>query len=372
MPAIEFRSVDKTYADGTRAVVSLDLSIADGEFLCILGPSGCGKSSSLRMLAGLEGISGGDILVGGRRINDVPPHLRDMAMVFENYALYPHLDVFHNIAMPLTARRVASAEIRERVSEIAGVLRITDLLDKRPRILSGGQRQRVALGRALIRHPQVFLMDEPLGHLEAYLRVELRSEMRRLHDERGTTSVYITHDQQEAGAVADRIAVMSAGRLQQVGSLLDLLDRPVNRFVAEFVGEWPMNMMPASVAGAGGVPALRVGDAILPATAWQQARLRSLSPGEGEWELGCRPDDLEMVGPDTDGALRGRVVVVEPQGDTSVVVVDMAVGRIEVLVASAEAPAPGVAIGLRPDPARMHLFRSDGVNLFAGGGASDG
>src|ERR1700733_9910978 len=245
MPSIEFRSISKTYADGTPAVRDLDMSIGDGEFLCILGPSGCGKSSTLRMLAGLEKISTGELLVDGQRINDIPARQRDMAMVFENYALYPHLDVYHNIAMPLVARRTDNVEIRRRVMEVCDILSLSQQIHQHPKTLSGGQRQRVALGRALIRRPRIFLMDEPLGHLEAYMRVELRAEIRRLHEERRTTTVYITHDQEEAGAVADRIVVMEQGRVQQSGRLTDLIDSPTNRFVASFISEWPINMLPA-------------------------------------------------------------------------------------------------------------------------------
>src|SRR6516165_9762531 len=244
MPRVEFQNINKTYADGTRAVVDLDLIVQDGEFLCVLGPSGCGKSSTLRMLAGLESVSSGTILLDGHPINNVPPQARDMAMVFENYALYPHLKVFDNIAMPLLAQRRPRDEIRQRVKAVAELLRITEHLNKRPQALSGGQRQRVALGRAIVRRPRMFLMDEPLGHLEADLRVQLRAEVRRLHERLGATTVYITHDQEEAEAVSDRIAVMNAGRLQQIGSLLDLLDRPANRFVAEFIGSLPINVLP--------------------------------------------------------------------------------------------------------------------------------
>src|SRR5687768_16780719 len=260
MPRVEFRRVGKVYGDGTQAVADLDLVVHDREFLCILGPSGCGKSSTLLMLAGLETVSSGYLLLDQRPINDVPPQHRDMAMVFENYALYPHLRVFDNIAMPLVARRRPQAEIAERVRQVADTLRIADLLTKRPHTLSGGQRQRVALGRAIVRTPQMFLMDEPLGHLEAYLRVQLRAEVRRLHERLGATTVYITHDQEEAAAISDRIAVMNNGRLQQIGTLLDLLDRPANRFVAEFIGALPINMLPAALADTG----LRVASALLP------------------------------------------------------------------------------------------------------------
>jgi ABC-type sugar transport system ATPase subunit len=361
---IEFRSIYKTYSGGSPAVQDLNLSVEGGEFLCILGPSGCGKSSTLRMLAGLEQISAGDLLVDGRRINDVPARDRNMAMVFENYALYPHLDVYHNIAMPLVARHASKAEISRRVYEICEALHLKEQLFQRPQTLSGGQRQRVALGRALIRRPSIFLMDEPLGHLEAYLRVELRAEIRRLHEERGTTTVYITHDQEEAGAVADRIAVMNAGRLQQLDRLPELIDNPANRFVAMFVGEWPINLLPTAVSSDQGIASLRIGEMVLPLP---PAHATALSGGpRGPLELGLRPDDIVLTAVDTPQCLRGRVVVIEPLGSVTVVVLDTAAGRISVVAPSEQAPAVGGSVGVKLAGARIHLFAADGTNLFTG------
>ncbi len=364
MPRIDFRSISKTYADGTPAVRDLDMSIADGEFLCILGPSGCGKSSTLRMLAGLEQISAGELLVDGQQINDIPARRRDIAMVFENYALYPHLDVYHNIAMPLVARRRDKAEIRRRVMEVCEILSLGQQIHQYPKTLSGGQRQRVALGRALIRRPHIFLMDEPLGHLEAYMRVELRAEIRRLHEERRTTTVYITHDQEEAGALADRIAVMNAGRLQQLASLPELIDQPVNRFVATFVGEWPINLLPATVTQSGGEAILRIGDLEWPLDPPRAAALASWP--EGSFELGLRPDDVKLASAADPLCLRGGVIVIEPQGETSVAVIDTAVGRVSVVVPTERSPEVGMAVGISLAGARLHLFASDGANLFAG------
>lgn len=365
MPEIEFRSISKTYPDGTPAVRDLSLHIADGEFLCILGPSGCGKSSTLRMLAGLEQITTGDLFVDRVRINEMPPRRRDMAMVFENYALYPHLDVYHNIAMPLSARGVDGKEIRQRVTQVCETLRLTEHLQKRPQTLSGGQRQRVALGRALIRRPRIFLMDEPLGHLEAYLRVELRAEIRRLHEERRTTTVYITHDQQEAAALADRIAVMNGGRLQQLGAFLHLFDRPANRFVAQFVGERPINLLPADVIDEAGSVSVKAGDLRLPLTPAQANRLMHRRAAQGPVELGVRPEDLHIVEAGTEESLSGRAIVVEPQGDQTVVVVDTAIGRIDALVPSEEAPDAEGPIGLQPTASRIQLFAANGETLFA-------
>jgi multiple sugar transport system ATP-binding protein len=365
MPGIEFKRISKTYADGTRAVVDLDLMVADREFLCVLGPSGCGKSSTLRMLAGLEPITSGDLLLDGVRINDMPPQARDMAMVFENYALYPHLRVFDNIAMPLRARQRPRAEIRERVLKVAETLQITEHLRKLPQTLSGGQRQRVALGRAIVRSPKVFLMDEPLGHLEAYLRAQLRAEVRRLHERLGATTVYITHDQEEAEAVSDRIAVMNAGRLQQIGSLLDLLDRPVNRFVAEFIGSLPINMLPATLDEAGG--SLRVGSAVLPLTPAQAVRLRS--HGDGPLILGIRPEDISPVDDgDAEAMLAARVAVLEPQGDRTVIIAETPVGKVSALTPSNLAPVAGAPVNLRLAMERAHVFADDGSNLLHGVG----
>jgi multiple sugar transport system ATP-binding protein len=365
MPRIEFKRVCKTYADGTCAVVDLDLAIADREFLCILGPSGCGKSSTLRMLAGLEPITSGDLMLDGERINERPPQARDMAMVFENYALYPHLPVFENIAMPLKARRRPRAEIRARVLQVAETLQIAEHLSKRPQTLSGGQRQRVALGRAIVRSPRVFLMDEPLGHLEAYLRGQLRAEVRRLHERLGATTVYITHDQEEAEAVSDRIAVMNAGRLQQIGSLLDLLDRPANRFVAEFIGGLPINVLPATLAE--DCASLRVGPAALTLTFIQAGRLRAHR--DEALTLGVRPEDISLVdGGDAETGLPARVAVLEPRGDSTVIIAETPVGRVSALTLSNRAPPAGASVKLRFAMDRAHVFAHDGGNLLLGAG----
>lgn len=361
MPRVEFRGICKTYPDGTRAVADLDLVVEDREFLCVLGPSGCGKSSTLRMLAGLEDVTSGDLLLDGKRVNDVPAQARDMAMVFENYALYPHLRVFDNIAMPLVARGRPGAEIRERVRQVAETLRITEHLAKRPHTLSGGQRQRVALGRAIVRTPRMFLMDEPLGHLEAYLRVQLRAEVRRLHERLGATTVYITHDQEESAAVSDRIAVMAGGRLQQLGTLLDLLDRPVNRFVAEFIGDLPINILPATLAEGG----LRVGPAVLPLASWQADALKQ---GNGhDLSFGIRPQDVTPADGPGSATVTGEVTLLEPQGSRTVVIAETPAGRVSAVVASHAAPPPGAPTHFRFDMERAHLFAADGINLFHAG-----
>jgi multiple sugar transport system ATP-binding protein len=265
--------------------------------------------------------------------------------------------------MPLKARRRPRAEIRERVLKVAETLQITEHLRKWTQTLSGGQRQRVALGRAIVRSPKVFLMDEPLGHLEAYLRAQLRAEVRRLHERLGTTTVYITHDQEEAEAVSDRIAVMNAGRLQQIGSLLDLLDRPVNRFVAEFMGGLPINVLPATL-GADGA-SLQVGSALLPLSPAQATRLRS--DGGREFTLGIRPEDISLADERwSEGKLAARAAVLEPQGDRTVVIADTQVGRVSALMPSNSVPRPGASLSLRFAMHRAHLFAVDGRNLLHG------
>lgn len=365
MPRIEFIGVGKVYPDGTRAVRDLNLSIEDHEFLCVLGPSGCGKSSTLRMLAGLESVTTGDILVAGQRVNDVAPQKRDAAMVFENYALYPHLSVFDNLAMPLTVRGLSKAEISAKVTDVAALLKIGDLLSRRPARLSGGERQRVGIGRAMVRQPRMFLMDEPLGHLEAYLRVELRAEVRRVHERLSVTTMYITHDQEEAAAVSDRIAVMWDGRLQQVGVLDEFLNAPANRFVGEFVGDLPMNFLGATPVEENGTLCLRLGDLRLAPTDAQVAALRGRA-GDGvpQIDVGLRPRELSLkpqAGPST---VPGRVVVLEPQGETTVVLAQTDHGaRLSCVVPSAEVPEPGEVVHISIDMAHAHLFDASGANL---------
>ncbi|HYZ71746.1 MAG TPA: ABC transporter ATP-binding protein [Chthoniobacterales bacterium] len=356
MPRIEFKSVTKTYPDGTPAVVDLNLDIKDGEFLCLLGPSGCGKSSTIRVLAGLEQASAGAILADGKRIDHLPTQARDCAMVFENYALYPHLTAFDNIAMPLRARRLPEQQVKERVTNVARLLRIEPLLARRPGRLSGGERQRVGIGRALVREPAVFLMDEPLGHLEAYFRVELRAEIRRLQERLRITTIYVTHDQDEAAAVADRIVVMNAGRLQQTGPFLDLFDRPVNRFVAQFVGEPPMVFLPVERVAANSIA---VAGIPMPLTEPLAAALQST--GDSTLTLGIRPRDISVAPPAPD-RLRGEVTLVQPQGEHAIVVLTTPVGPASVIVPSDRRPSEKEVLGL--------VFASEGLHLFESAGNS--
>src|SRR6476659_1040564 len=245
MATVTFANVGKTYPDGTRAVIDLDLEIEDGEFVVFVGPSGCGKTTALRMVAGLEDVTDGDLQIGDRVVNDLAPQERDIAMVFQNYALYPHMSVYDNIAYPLQSQKLPKTEIKERVNSTAKLLGLTEHLKRRPRNLSGGQRQRVAMGRALVRQPQVFLMDEPLSNLDAKLRVQMRAEITRLQHELDVTTIYVTHDQVEAMTMGDRIVVMRKGVLQQQGPPELLYAEPANLFVAEFIGSPAMNVFRA-------------------------------------------------------------------------------------------------------------------------------
>jgi multiple sugar transport system ATP-binding protein len=316
---VVFDEVTKVYPDGTKAVDSLALDIADGEFVVLVGPSGCGKTTALRMVAGLEDISGGAVLIGDRVVNHVPSRDRDIAMVFQSYALYPHLSVYDNIAFGLRVKKMPKDEIDRRVRNAAQVLGLDPFLKRKPRALSGGQRQRVAMGRAIVREPAAFLMDEPLSNLDAKLRVQMRAEVSRLQRDLGTTTIYVTHDQVEAMTMGDRVAVMRKGQLLQVADPQTLYDRPVNLFVGGFIGSPAMNMIEATVAQANGGLAVDVGKQHL--TLGEEAlRARPALHGyEGRQViLGIRPEDLEDVSlePDTpaDRRLRGLVELREALG----------------------------------------------------------
>jgi multiple sugar transport system ATP-binding protein len=308
MAGLELKAIRKSFGT-TEILKGVDLEIADGEFVVLVGPSGCGKSTLLRCIAGLEAITDGELRIGARRVNELAPKDRDIAMVFQSYALYPHMTVRKNMAFGLEIRRMKKSEIETRVAEAAALLGLEDLLERYPRQLSGGQRQRVAMGRAIVRQPEVFLFDEPLSNLDAALRVQMRVELARLHQRMGTTMIYVTHDQVEAMTLADRIVVLKLGEVQQVGAPLELYHRPANRFVAGFIGSPAMNFLSGKmldeqegkgrVAVAGGKLALPRGRAL---------------PSVGQAiEIGVRPEHLFLVDPEK-GDLRGRVEVVEPMG----------------------------------------------------------
>jgi multiple sugar transport system ATP-binding protein len=302
---ITFDSVTKVYPGGTEAVSDLDLEIGDGEFMVLVGPSGCGKSTALKMVAGLEGVSRGTVAIGDDIVNDLPPRDRDVAMVFQDYALYPHMTVFENLGFALKIRKMPKKAIEERVRQTAAILGIQDLLERRPKALSGGQRQRVAMGRAIVREPRAFLMDEPLSNLDAKLRVQMRAEIRRIQTELATTTIFVTHDQTEAMTMGDRVAVMKKGVLQQVDTPQALYDRPANLFVAGFIGSPAMNLVEASLAQTDGRVVARFGStelAIDDAFVETHPEIRGYEGGRVV--LGIRPETIEherFAGLDPDG-----------------------------------------------------------------------
>jgi len=298
MAEIVLEDVWKVYPDGTEAVRALDLEITDGEFMVLVGPSGCGKTTALRMVAGLEAITKGSIRIGQRTVNKVPPKDRDIAMVFQDYALYPHMSVYDNMAFGLKIQKVAKRDIDSRVRDAAAILDLGDFLDRKPKALSGGQRQRVAMGRAIVRHPHVFLMDEPLSNLDAKLRVQMRSEIARVQHELGTTTIYVTHDQIEAMTMGDRVAVIRKGMLQQADTPQFLYEHPINVFVAGFIGSPAMNLVEATLVGSDGAIAVDVGGfklTVPPEVVANRPALRKYQ--DRKVVLGIRPEDME------DGAL---------------------------------------------------------------------
>jgi len=291
MAQVTLRSLVKNY-DETPAVRGIDLDIPDKEFVVLVGPSGCGKSTTLRMIAGLEEISGGDIMIGGDVVNDVPPKDRNIAMVFQNYALYPHMTVYENMSFGLRLKKVDKAEISRRVENAARILDIKELLERKPKQLSGGQRQRVAMGRAIVRDPMVFLFDEPLSNLDAKLRVQMRTEIKRVHQKVRTTTVYVTHDQVEAMTLADRVVVMNDGRIEQVGTPIDLYNAPATRFVAGFIGSPAMNLVPCQLVENAGALSVTLGDGLsFPVPSGRSARYRS-KIGSARLLFGIRPEHL--------------------------------------------------------------------------------
>ena len=291
MAQVTLRKLTKNY-DETPAVRGIDLDIGDKEFVVLVGPSGCGKSTTLRMIAGLEDITGGEILIGGDLVNDVPPKDRDIAMVFQNYALYPHMTVFENMSFGLRLKKVPKAEIKARVDNAARILDIQELLERKPKQLSGGQRQRVAMGRAIVRDPRVFLFDEPLSNLDAKLRVQMRTEIKRVHQKVRTTTIYVTHDQVEAMTLADRVVVMNAGLIEQVGAPNELYHAPATRFVAGFIGSPAMNLMPCGLEETAGALRVRLnGEVAFPVPANRTARYRPYV-GRSELLFGLRPEHI--------------------------------------------------------------------------------
>ncbi len=347
MASVTIQQVKKNFGD-TPILHGVDIDIQDGSFTVLVGPSGCGKSTLLRMIAGLEQISGGEIRIGARRVNELQPKERDIAMVFQNYALYPHMTVRENMAFSLALAKQSKAEIETKVGRAAEILALMPLLDRYPRQLSGGQRQRVAMGRAIVRDPQVFLFDEPLSNLDAKLRVAMRSEIKELHQRLKTTSIYVTHDQIEAMTMGDKIVVMRDGRIEQTGSPLDLYDHPANQFVAGFIGSPAMNFLPGTLRRSADAAHIELHDGTRLA-----APVRSGGADGQAIVFGTRPEHLTL----TDGAgIPARVVVMEPTGMDTFVACRHEGSDLSAVFRERHDFAPGSTIHLLPDPQRAHLF----------------
>ncbi len=358
MSEVSCRKVVKTYDGGVQAVKGIDLDISDHEFVVLVGPSGCGKSTTLRMIAGLEEISDGEIWIGGDVVNDVPPRDRDIAMVFQNYALYPHMSVFDNMAFGLKLRKLPRDEIKRRVDEAARILDITPLLLRKPKALSGGQRQRVAMGRAIVRNPKVFLFDEPLSNLDAKLRVQMRTEIKKVHQTVRTTTVYVTHDQVEAMTLADRVVVMNHGVIEQVGTPQELYHKPTTRFVAGFIGSPAMNFLPCRVESAQNGLAVRVNDAtVLPVP---ERRVDRYGPfKDHKMLLGLRPEhmfDYQEAGRPGWARMDAPVDVVEPMGKETEVHFFIDGTPVCARCEPSTPAAPGEILPLTVDLNNMHLI----------------
>jgi multiple sugar transport system ATP-binding protein len=368
MATVTFDHVYKRYGDVT-AVSDLNLEIGDGEFMVLVGPSGCGKTTSLRMIAGLEEISEGQLRIGDKVVNDVAPKDRDIAMVFQSYALYPHMSVRDNLAFGLKLRKVPKSDIEKRISEAAGILQLEKLLDRKPKELSGGQRQRVALGRAIVREPSVFLMDEPLSNLDAKLRVQTRAEIARLHQRLGTTMVYVTHDQVEAMTMGQRIAVMSDGLLQQVGTPQQLYDHPINRFVAGFIGSPSMNFIETDAPAAGSME-LTTGDFHFPLSDNFRDALKA--DAASRVVVGVRPEHLELG--EVAGAtasIQGTADVVEYLGNEELLHVTTGGREIVAIVDSAHRVRPCDVVQLQVPAEKVHLFNAEtGASLVRSAAAA--
>jgi len=370
MASVTLDGVSKTYPGGVVAVTDFNMEIEDREFVILVGPSGCGKSTTLRMIAGLEDITGGDLYIDGARMNDVPPKDRDIAMVFQNYALYPHMTVFDNMAFGLKIRKTPRAEIRQRVTEAARILEIEDLLERKPAALSGGQRQRVALGRAIVRNPKVFLLDEPLSNLDAKLRTAMRAELTKLHRELQTTFIYVTHDQTEAMTMGTRIVVMKNGYVQQIAPPQELFDRPCNLFVATFIGTPQMNVAEAVLEGGPDGAYLRFGqggsEARLPLPP-EKAGLPVLAPWFGKKVLfGIRPNDIhadpDYLAQHPEQHLEVSVEFVERLGAESNIFCRAAGVEFSAVADSKHIVENGAVVRLAFDGAAVHIFDPDTEN----------
>ena len=362
MASVKLRGIRKQYDSGAEVIKGVDLDIRDGEFMVFVGPSGCGKTTMMRMIAGLEDITAGELHIGDRLANDVPPAQRGVAMVFQSYALYPHMTVADNMGFSLKMAGLGKAQINEQVLRAADVLQITPLLQRLPKALSGGQRQRVAIGRAIVRQPDVFLFDEPLSNLDANLRVQMRMELTQLHKRLGSTMIYVTHDQTEAMTMGDRIAVFNSGVVEQVGAPMDLYRHPANRFVAQFLGSPRMNLLPASVTRDVGAAVLRVnGLSALRFPADAAVDLAACT------EVGVRAEFLQIA-IDGEPAWALTVQGIEQLGDTTLVhlLAPSSLAPLCMKLAAATAPCfVGDTVRVRPAPGAVHLFNAAGVRMAA-------
>ena len=357
MASLDLKGISKRFG-AVEVIRDLDLAVEDGSFCALLGPSGCGKSTLLRMIAGLEAITEGEAFIGGLEVTNLAPAERRVAMVFQNYALYPHLTVRENICFSLSLAGISKDIQRAKADEIAKMLQLEELLDRRPAQLSGGQRQRVAIGRALVRQPEVFLFDEPLSNLDALLRVQMRLELAKLHKDLKTTMIYVTHDQVEAMTLADKIVVLDKGKISQQGSPLELYNHPDNRFVASFIGSPAMNFLPATITGSDG--------RALTMTFTDQSsitlntRKGEVSRASSSVEIGIRPEHVHIVDPnDKKAVLKGRTTIVEQLGNATFVYVDTACGPMIVEGEGTMVIGSGVDVGISLDPDRAHIFGAD-------------
>jgi multiple sugar transport system ATP-binding protein len=355
MATVELRNISKVYEGGVKAVDSANLTINDKEFVVLVGPSGCGKTTTLRMVAGLEEISSGELFIDGKQMNDVAPKDRDIAMVFQNYALYPHMTVYDNMAFGLKIRKYPKAEINARVHEAAQILDIEELLDRKPKALSGGQRQRVAVGRAIVRKPKVFLFDEPLSNLDAKLRVQMRAELSALHHRLQATMIYVTHDQIEAMTMGDRIVVLKDGIIQQIGTPLGLYNTPVNRFVAGFIGSPSINFMKVSLKSEAGKMFADEGDFRMELTPQQAETLRSYAGKDAIF--GIRPEDLlYMETPDRTNNIPTKVEVIEPLGSEINLWASTKSNQLVAKVPPRFTFHIGDVANFKPDLSKIHFF----------------
>ncbi|EKF18080.1 ABC transporter ATP-binding protein [Nitratireductor pacificus] len=360
MTALDLKDIQKSYG-ATKVIHGIDLKIDEGEFIVFVGPSGCGKSTLLRMIAGLESITGGDMHIGGERVNDIPPSQRGIAMVFQSYALYPHMTVYDNMAFGMKIARAPKEEIEKRVRAAADILQLTPYLERLPKALSGGQRQRVAIGRAIVRNPKVFLFDEPLSNLDAALRVATRIEIAKLKGSMpDTTMIYVTHDQVEAMTLADRIVVLSAGHIEQVGAPIELYERPANLFVAQFIGSPAMNIQPATIEKTGRTTTVRLsgGTAEVPITSPETLAGKPA-------KFGVRPEDLRLAD-GGDHLFEGEVHFVERLGEVTNIYLKV-VGveeAVVVKVAGVQRHAKGDQVRITAAPEKMHLFTEEGRSLL--------